>query len=199
MIKLNRSSISNRIVIVLLNIDGFTVSNVQLNLSKLMEQKLNVVKALTGGIAGLFKKNKIEWVSGHGKITGKNQVTALKSDGSVESTINTKNILIATGSEVSPFPGIEIDEKQIVSSTGALSLSEVPKRLIVIGAGVIGLELGSVWQRFVLEIYLRKIIVTFLLIVTFIDWVPTLRPLNSCRQSAVWVLTEKSVKRCRRS
>lgn len=112
-----------------------------------MEQKTNVVKALTGGIAGLFKKNKVEWVKGHGKITGKNQVTALKSDGSVESTINTKNILIATGSEVTPFAGIEIDEKQVVSSTGALSLSEVPKRLIVIGAGVIGLELGSVWQR----------------------------------------------------
>ncbi|CAL1682324.1 unnamed protein product [Lasius platythorax] len=126
---------------------GVVVSDVQLNLNKLMEQKLNVVKALTGGIAGLFKKNKVEWVSGHGKITGKNQVTALKSDGSVVSTINAKNILIATGSEVSPFPGIEVDEKQIVSSTGALSLSEVPKRLIVIGAGVIGLELGSVWQR----------------------------------------------------
>lgn len=126
---------------------GVVVSNVQLDLSKLMEQKSNVVKALTGGIAGLFKKNKIEWINGHGKITGKNQVTALKSDGSVESTINTKNILIATGSEVTPFSGIEIDEKQIVSSTGALSLSEVPKRLIVIGAGVIGLELGSVWQR----------------------------------------------------
>ncbi|XP_053971098.1 dihydrolipoyl dehydrogenase, mitochondrial [Hylaeus volcanicus] len=126
---------------------GIIVQNVQLNLDKVMEQKRNVVKALTGGIAGLFKKNKVEWVKGHGKITGKNQVTALGPDGSVLSTINTKNIIIATGSEVSPFPGIEIDEKQVVSSTGALSLSQVPKRLIVIGAGVIGLELGSVWQR----------------------------------------------------
>lgn len=124
------------------------MSNVQLDLDKLMEQKTNVVKALTGGIAGLFKKNKVEWVKGHGKITGKNQVTALKPNGSVETTISTKNILIATGSEVTPFSGIEIDEKQVVSSTGALSLSQVPKRLIVIGAGVIGLELGSVWQRF---------------------------------------------------
>lgn len=113
-----------------------------------MEQKRNVIKALTNGIAGLFKKNKIQWVKGHGKIIGKNQVSALKPDGSVESTINTKNIIIATGSEIIPFPGIEIDEKQILSSTGALSLSEVPKRLIVIGAGVIGLELGSVWQRY---------------------------------------------------
>lgn len=125
-----------------------SVENVRLDLEKLMEQKRNVVKALTSGIAGLFKKNKVEWVKGHGKITGQNQVTALKPDGSVASTINTKNIIIATGSEVTPFPGIEIDEKQVVSSTGALSLSQVPKRLIVIGAGVIGLELGSVWQRY---------------------------------------------------
>lgn len=131
-----------------LNIFNVLVENVKLNLDKLMEQKRNVVKALTGGIAGLYKKNKVEWVKGHGKITGPNQVTALGPDGSVVSTINTKNIIIATGSEVSPFPGIEIDEKQVVSSTGALSLSEVPKRFIVIGAGVIGLELGSVWQRY---------------------------------------------------
>ncbi|XP_034186719.1 dihydrolipoyl dehydrogenase, mitochondrial [Osmia lignaria lignaria] len=126
---------------------GVLVENVKLDLDKLMEQKRTVVKALTSGIAGLFKKNKVEWVKGHGKISGQNQVTALKPDGSVASTINTKNIIIATGSEVTPFPGIEIDEKQVVSSTGALSLSQVPKRLIVIGAGVIGLELGSVWQR----------------------------------------------------
>ncbi|XP_033335466.1 dihydrolipoyl dehydrogenase, mitochondrial [Megalopta genalis] len=130
-----------------LNNRGIVVENVKLNLEKLMEQKRNVVKALTGGIAGLFKKNKVEWVKGHGKITGQNQVTALNPDGSVASTINTKNIIIATGSEVTPFPGVEIDEKQVVSSTGALSLEQVPKRLIVIGAGVIGLELGSVWQR----------------------------------------------------
>ncbi|XP_066601009.1 dihydrolipoyl dehydrogenase, mitochondrial [Prorops nasuta] len=126
---------------------GVQIEKVSLNLTKLMEQKTNVVKALTGGIAGLFKKNKIELVTGHGKITGKNQVSALSPSGSVEKTVNTKNILIATGSEVTPFPGIEIDEKQIVSSTGALSLDTVPKRFIVIGAGVIGLELGSVWQR----------------------------------------------------
>lgn len=126
---------------------GVVVGDVKLDLDKLLEQKDSVVKSLTGGIAGLFKKNKVEWVKGHGKITGKNQVSALGPDGSIETTINTKNILIATGSEVTPFSGIEIDEKTIVSSTGALSLNPVPKRLIVIGAGVIGLELGSVWQR----------------------------------------------------
>ncbi|CAL7952410.1 unnamed protein product [Xylocopa violacea] len=126
---------------------GVVVENVRLNLDQLMEQKRNVVKALTGGIAGLYKKNKVEWVKGHGKITSPNQVTALSPDGSVVSTINAKNIIIATGSEVAPLPGIDVDEKQIVSSTGALSLNQVPKRFIVIGAGVIGLELGSVWQR----------------------------------------------------
>lgn len=118
-----------------------------MDLDKLLEQKDTVVKSLTGGIAGLFKKNKVEWVKGHGKITGKNQVSALGPDGSVATTINAKNIIIATGSEVTPFAGIEVDEKTIVSSTGALALNPVPNRLIVIGAGVIGLELGSVWQR----------------------------------------------------
>nr|WEF42427.1 dihydrolipoamide dehydrogenase E3 subunit [Rhyzopertha dominica]WEF42428.1 dihydrolipoamide dehydrogenase E3 subunit [Rhyzopertha dominica]WEF42430.1 dihydrolipoamide dehydrogenase E3 subunit [Rhyzopertha dominica]WEF42431.1 dihydrolipoamide dehydrogenase E3 subunit [Rhyzopertha dominica]WEG85377.1 dihydrolipoamide dehydrogenase E3 subunit [Rhyzopertha dominica] len=125
---------------------GVTVSNVELNLDKLMQTKSNAVKALTGGIAMLFKKNKVHLINGHGKITGNNQVTALKPDGSSE-VVNTKNILIATGSEVTPFQGIPIDEETIVSSTGALSLKQVPKRLVVIGAGVIGLELGSVWSR----------------------------------------------------
>ncbi|NEU34948.1 FAD-dependent oxidoreductase, partial [bacterium LRH843] len=80
-----------------------------------------------------------------------NEVTALKSDGSTE-VIKTKNILIATGSEVTPFPGIEVDEETIVSSTGALSLSAVPKKMVVIGGGVIGLELGSVWSRLGAEV-----------------------------------------------
>ncbi|KAJ8918622.1 hypothetical protein NQ315_013128 [Exocentrus adspersus] len=130
---------------------GIETEGVRLNLEKIMSQKTKAVSALTGGIAQLFKKNKITLISGHGKITGVNQVTALKPDGSSE-VVNTKNILIATGSEVTPFPGIEIDEEQIVSSTGALSLKEVPKRLVVIGAGVIGLELGSVWSRLGAEV-----------------------------------------------
>ncbi|GJQ71330.1 hypothetical protein Trydic_g11064 [Trypoxylus dichotomus] len=125
---------------------GILVDNVRLDLEALMKAKETAVKSLTGGIAQLFKKNKITLIKGHGKITAANQVTALREDGSSE-VVATKNILIATGSEVTPFSGIEIDEQQIVSSTGALSLKEVPKRLIVIGAGVIGLELGSVWSR----------------------------------------------------
>ncbi|XP_050504360.1 dihydrolipoyl dehydrogenase, mitochondrial [Diabrotica virgifera virgifera] len=125
---------------------GIETSGVNLNLDAMMGQKVKAVTSLTGGIAQLFKKNKVTLIKGHGKITGPNQVTAAKEDGSTE-VVNTKNILIATGSEVTPFPGIETDEETIVTSTGALSLGKVPQRLIVIGAGVIGLELGSVWSR----------------------------------------------------
>ncbi|KAK6752608.1 hypothetical protein RB195_003805 [Necator americanus] len=117
-----------------------------LNLQKMMEAKASSVKQLTGGIVQLFKANKVGHIEGVGTITGPNQVQVKKNDGSIE-TVNTRNILIATGSEVTPFPGIPIDEDQIVSSTGALSLKAVPKKMVVIGAGVIGLELGSVWQR----------------------------------------------------
>uniref|UniRef100_A0A8C8MFL3 Dihydrolipoyl dehydrogenase n=1 Tax=Oncorhynchus tshawytscha TaxID=74940 RepID=A0A8C8MFL3_ONCTS len=121
-------------------------SRITLNLEKMMSQKSGAVKALTGGIAHLFKQNKVTHVNGYGRITGKNQVTATAEDGS-EQVINSNNILIATGSEVTPFPGIEVDEDTVVSSTGALDLKKVPEQLIVIGAGVIGVELGSVWQR----------------------------------------------------
>ncbi|XP_040170808.1 dihydrolipoyl dehydrogenase, mitochondrial [Anopheles arabiensis] len=125
---------------------GIHVENVRLDLDVLMGQKTKAVKSLTGGIAQLFKKNKITHINGFGTITGPNTVVAKKADGS-EETVNTKNILIATGSEVTPFPGIEVDEETIVSSTGALKLKAVPRRLGLIGAGVIGLELGSVWGR----------------------------------------------------
>ena len=93
----------------------------------------------------------MDYVKGFGKITSAGEVTASLTDGGTE-VLSTKNILIATGSEVTPFPGIEVDEKTIVSSTGALSLKEVPKRMLVIGAGVIGLELGSVWKRLGTEV-----------------------------------------------
>jgi len=126
-------------------------AQVTLNLPNMMKQKTDAVKSLTTGIAGLFKANKVTRVDGFGTISGPNQVSVAKSDGSSE-VINTKNILIATGSEVTPFPGIEIDEKEIISSTGALSLEAVPKRMVIIGAGVIGLELGSVWSRLGTEV-----------------------------------------------
>jgi len=111
-----------------------------------MAQKTNNVSALTQGIAGLFKKNKVDYVDGFGKLSSANTVEVVGNDGEKQ-TIKAKNIMLATGSEVSPFPGIEVDEKTIVSSTGALSLEKVPGKMIVIGAGVIGVELGSVWER----------------------------------------------------
>lgn len=129
---------------------GINVSNVELDLEKLMGEKTKAVKALTGGIAQLFKKNKVDVVRGHGTITSPNEVS-VQTESGVE-TIHTQNIIIATGSEVTPFPGIEIDEERIVSSTGALKLKEVPKNMLVIGAGVIGLELGSVWSRLGAEV-----------------------------------------------
>lgn len=124
---------------------GINLSGVELDLEKLMGEKSKAVKALTGGIAQLFKKNKVDVVRGLGTITSPNEVTVQGENGT--ETIRATNILIATGSEVTPFPGIEIDEERIVSSTGALKLASVPNNMLVIGAGVIGLELGSVWSR----------------------------------------------------
>lgn len=127
---------------------GIEVGDLKLNLPKMMEQKSTAVKALTGGIAHLFKSNGVTRIDGHGKITGVNEVAVLEpGTNKVKEVLKTKNIMIATGSEVTPFPGIEVDEETIVSSTGALSLERVPEHMILIGAGVIGLELGSVWQR----------------------------------------------------
>ncbi|XP_005095881.1 dihydrolipoyl dehydrogenase, mitochondrial [Aplysia californica] len=125
---------------------GIEFTGLKLNLDKMMEQKRGAVKALTGGIAHLFKKNSVTHLRGYGRVSGPNEVTVTKEDGSQEK-VNTKNILLAVGSEVTPFPGIEVDEKSVVSSTGALSLEKVPEKLVLIGAGVIGVELGSVWQR----------------------------------------------------
>ncbi|VBB30759.1 unnamed protein product [Acanthocheilonema viteae] len=118
----------------------------KLNLDKMMAAKAASVKALTGGIEMLFKANKVRAVNGIATITDKNEVT-VKLTGGGEEKITTRNIIIASGSEVTPFPALSIDEEQIVSSTGALSLKKVPEKMIVIGAGVIGTELGSVWQR----------------------------------------------------
>jgi len=130
---------------------GVEVTGVKLNLATMLKRKDDVVKQLTGGIDFLFKKNKITRFIGHGIVMGKGEVAIKKESGSPES-IHGKNILIATGSEVSELKGITIDEDRIVSSTGALSLKEVPNKLIVIGGGVIGLEMGSVWSRLGAEV-----------------------------------------------
>jgi len=120
---------------------GIKTGKVTFDLKTMLKRKDDVVDGLTKGIEGLFKKNKVEWLKGAGKITARGEVTVGKTK------YATKNILIATGSDVMPLPGVEVDEKVIVSSTGALELSAVPKKLVVIGGGVIGLELGSVWRR----------------------------------------------------
>ncbi len=118
----------------------------KLNLVTMMKAKQDSVTALTKGIEFLMKKNKVTYFVGRGTIAGAGKVTVTASDGAVQ-TLSTKNIVIATGSEPTGLPGVTVDQKQIVDSTGALSLPEVPKSLVVVGAGIIGLELGSVWRR----------------------------------------------------
>ena len=118
----------------------------KLNLGQMMSQKSDSVTALTKGIEFLFKKNKVEWIKGRGRILGKGQVEVTAADGAV-TTLSAKNIVVATGSEPTPLPGVAFEDGKVVDSTGALSLPAVPKHLIVVGAGIIGLELGSVWRR----------------------------------------------------
>eukprot|EP01132_Coremiostelium_polycephalum_P003627 gene3627-4518_t len=118
----------------------------EVDLQQMMKNKDKSVTGLTSGIELLFRKNKVEYAKGFGKVVGPNTVEVTGTDGKVK-TIQTKNIVIATGSDVTSLPGVTIDEETIVSSTGALSLKQVPKRMVVIGGGVIGLELGSVWSR----------------------------------------------------
>jgi dihydrolipoamide dehydrogenase len=130
---------------------GIAVGDVSLDLGTMMARKGKVVDDLTKGIEFLFKKNKIDYLRGWGSIAKAGEVTVAGSDGE-SSTLKTKSIIIATGSESTPLPGVEVDEKKIVTSTGALELDKLPKQLIVIGAGVIGLELGSVWSRLGAEV-----------------------------------------------
>lgn len=120
---------------------GIKVGKLELDLKAMLKRKDDVVDGLTKGIEGLLKKNKVTYVKGTGEITAPDTVKVGKE------TLKTKNILIATGSDVVQLPNVTIDEKKIVSSTGALSLEKVPNHLVVIGGGVIGLELGSVWRR----------------------------------------------------
>ncbi len=113
----------------------------KLDLPAMHAQRLDAVKQLTGGIAFLFKKNKVDWLKGYAKFTSADTVEVAGK------SYRAKNIVIATGSSVTPLPGVTVDQKVVVDSTGALELAKVPKRMVVIGGGVIGLELGSVWRR----------------------------------------------------
>jgi dihydrolipoamide dehydrogenase len=125
---------------------GVKASGVELDLGAMHATRLEAVKGLTQGIEFLFKKNKVEWLKGHATFESGDTVKV------GDRTVRAKNIVIATGSSVTPLPGIEIDQERIVDSTGALELPEVPKRMVVIGGGVIGLELGSVWRRLGAEV-----------------------------------------------
>ncbi|MDP1839503.1 MAG: dihydrolipoyl dehydrogenase [Reyranella sp.] len=131
---------------------GIVVAAPTLDFAQLMKRKGEVVGATTKGIEFLFKKNKITWLQGSGRIEAAGKVSVIGPDGAVKDTATAKSILIAAGSEVMPLPGVTIDEKKIVSSTGALELAAVPKHLVVVGAGIIGLELGSVWRRLGAEV-----------------------------------------------
>tara|TARA_B100001123_G_scaffold442072_1_gene584768 strand:- start:233 stop:1639 length:1407 start_codon:yes stop_codon:yes gene_type:complete len=125
---------------------GIETNSIKLNLSKMMANKNKSVLTLTKGVEYLFKKNNISYLKGKGSISSKNTVTVI-DESKKKSNYQAKNIVISTGSVSTTLPGIKIDEKTIVSSTGALSFEKVPKELIIIGGGYIGLEMGSVWKR----------------------------------------------------
>jgi dihydrolipoamide dehydrogenase len=120
---------------------GIDFKSVALNLGQMHAEKTKAVGELTGGIEFLFKKNKVDWLKGHAAFTSTNAIDVAGK------SYTAKNIMIATGSSVTPLPGVEIDQQVIVDSTGALALPKVPKKMVVIGGGVIGMELGSVWLR----------------------------------------------------
>jgi dihydrolipoamide dehydrogenase len=130
---------------------GIQFGSVKLNLEKMMAYKTNGVNGNTDGVRFLFKKNKVAEIEGAATVTAPGQIEVALLAGGTR-ILTAKNIVIATGSEVTPLPGIEVDETRIVSSTGALSLPKVPKHLAIIGAGIIGLELGSVWKRLGAEV-----------------------------------------------
>src|ERR1700761_1934797 len=125
---------------------GVSVPAPKLDLPAMMNFKQQGIDGNVKGVEFLMKKNKIDVINGKGKILGAGKVEVTGADGKTQ-TVETKNIVIATGSDIARLKGIEIDEKRIVSSTGALSLEKVPSRLLIVGAGVIGVELGSVWHR----------------------------------------------------
>jgi dihydrolipoamide dehydrogenase len=146
---------------------GIDIGTPRVNLPQMMKQKAESVTALTKGIEFLFKKNKAVWIKGRGKIAGRTpdglgKVDVTAADGAV-TTLTAKDIIIATGSEPTPLPGVEFVEGKVIDSTGALSLGAIPGKLIVVGAGIIGLELGSVWRRLGAE-------------VTVVEYLPRITP-----------------------
>ena len=130
---------------------GIEVGEVKLNLEKMMKSKDKAVTILTKGVEFLLKKNKVTYYKGTGSFNSKNEII-IKDDQNKETIIEAEKTVIATGSVAVSLPGIEIDEKVIVSSTGALKLDKVPKKMVVVGGGYIGLEMGSVWSRLGAEV-----------------------------------------------
>jgi dihydrolipoamide dehydrogenase len=139
-----------------LSAHGIKVSGVELDLPAMLARKDRVVKVFTQGIAGLFKKHKIERVNGRGRIVAPGNVEV--SSGASKRTLTTRRILIATGSAPIELPGLRFDGERILSSTEALSLKQVPKRMLVVGAGAIGLELGSVWSRLGADVVVAELL-----------------------------------------
>jgi len=132
------------------NQQGIEISDIKLNIDKMMSNKNKSIQILTKGVEFLFKKNKVTYLKGKGVLFSKNDVVVYNNN--KKENYKAKNIVIATGSDATTVPGIEIDEKNIISSTGALSLNKVPNKLVVIGGGYIGLEMGSVWSRLGAEV-----------------------------------------------
>ncbi|KAK4982217.1 dihydrolipoamide dehydrogenase precursor [Elasticomyces elasticus] len=130
---------------------GIEVGEVKLNLEQMMKAKDTSVAGLTKGVEFLFKKNNVEYIKGTGAFADEHTIAVNLVDGG-ETSVRGKNIIIATGSEATPFPGLNIDEKKVVTSTGAIALKAVPKKMLVIGGGIIGLEMGSVWSRLGAEV-----------------------------------------------
>jgi dihydrolipoamide dehydrogenase len=130
---------------------GVNFTGLSLDLARMQAQKDEAVDGLTKGVEFLMKKNKVDYIKGAGRIVDSGKVEIAKADGAAE-TLETKNIVIATGSIPATLPGVDVDEERIVSSTGGLTLKKVPGKLVVIGAGYIGLELGSVWRRLGAEV-----------------------------------------------
>ncbi|MBV8260872.1 MAG: FAD-dependent oxidoreductase, partial [Paraburkholderia sp.] len=147
---------------------GISVGDVKIDVAKMIARKEGIVEKMTKGIEFLFRKNKITWLKGHGKFTGKTdagvqiEVSGEGADGETREVVTAKNVIIATGSKARHLPGIPVDNKIISDNEGALTFDSVPKKLAVIGAGVIGLELGSVWRRLGAEVTILEALPEFL-------------------------------------
>ena len=136
---------------------GIEIGKLELNLNKMMENKDKAVSSLTKGIEFLFKKNKVSYIKGKGKLISESEIEIQSEKGEIDRIIS-KSIILSTGSEPSSLPGIGFDEDKIISSTGALSLKKVPQKMLIIGGGYIGLELGSVWSRLGSEVHVVELL-----------------------------------------